>query len=90
MRLFAHRRHPNQPLTRAAVWFGPSIAYPLSFYILIILLLLGTIVVLIPAINLRKKLLRLQISDEAPFLGVTKFEIDADGLIVERPAARSK
>jgi uncharacterized integral membrane protein len=75
---------------RAAVLFGVGIRYPLSFYLLLIFCLVAAIMCLIPAINLRLKTLRLQVSDNGPFLGSTKLIIESDGLVVDRKVMRSK
>jgi len=45
---------------------------------------------LIPAVKLRMKTLRLQVSDDGPLLGSTKLIIEPDGLIVERSVMKAK
>jgi hypothetical protein len=52
--------------------------------------LVAAILCLVPAINLRRKMLRLQVSDDGPFLGETNMRIGEDGLVIERPMATSK
>lgn len=75
---------------RVGAFFGFGIRYPLSFYLLIILCLVAAILCLIPAIKLRLKTLRLQVSDDGPFLGSTKLTIEPDGLLVDRKLMKSK
>ena len=75
---------------RAAALLGGSIPYPLSFYLVLILCLIGALLCLIPAIATRSKMLRMQVSDDGPFLGDTLLRVEDDGLILERPTVRSK
>lgn len=75
---------------RAVAFFGFGIRYPLSVYLLLIFCLVGAILCLIPAIKLRLRTLRLQVSDDGPLLGSTKLIIEADGLIVDRKVMSAK
>jgi uncharacterized integral membrane protein len=75
---------------RMTTFFGFGIRYPLSFYLLLILCLVAAILCLIPAVKLRLKTLRMQISDDGPFLGSTKLTVESDGLMVDRAALKSK
>ncbi len=75
---------------RAVALFGVGIRYPLSVYLLLIFCLVGAILCLIPAIKLRLRTLRLQVSDDGPLLGSTKLTIEADGLIVDRKVMSTK
>jgi hypothetical protein len=52
--------------------------------------LAAAILCLIPAIKLRLKSPRLQVSDDGPFLGSTKLIIELDGLVVDRKVVKSK
>ena len=76
------------PYRAAALGFG--IRYPLSVYLLLIFCLTAAILCLIPAVKLRLKTLRMQISDDGPLLGPTKMIVEADGLTVDRKAMKSK
>ena len=67
-----------------------GIDYPSSFYLLLILYLLGAILSLMPAVRMRLRTLRLQVSDDGPLLGATKLSIEEDGLRVVKPAVTSK
>src|SRR6266478_7929354 len=69
---------------RAVALFGTGVRYPLSFYLLIIVCLVAAILCLIPAIKLRLKTLRLQVSDDGPLLGSTELTIEPDGLVIDR------
>ena len=69
-------------------WFGLS--YPLSQYVLLIVLLSLAIVALIPAVRLRLKTLRMQVSDKNPLLGPTSVTIEPDGLLVQKQLITSK
>jgi hypothetical protein len=69
---------------------GFGIPYPISFYLLIITFLSVAILCLIPAVKLRLKTLRLQVSDDGPLLGQTKLIIEADGLVIDRAVVKSK
>jgi hypothetical protein len=64
--------------------------YPLAIYVAIILCLVAAILALMPAVKLRFRTLRLQVSDDGPFLGQTRLRIEPDGLTVERPTLRAK
>ena len=61
-----------------------ALPYPLSFYLVLILLLIGAILALIPAVTLRMKTLRMQVSDDGPLLGATRLTVEPDGLVVDR------
>src|SRR6267142_910845 len=56
---------------RALAFSSPALPYPLSFYLLIIVILICAIFALIPAVRLRLKTLRMQVSDDGPLLGAT-------------------
>jgi hypothetical protein len=75
---------------RAIGLAGFSIRYPLSVYLLIIFSLVAAIVCLFPAVRLRLNTLRLQVSDNGPFLGPTSLTIEPDGLTVDRKVMRAK
>ena len=75
---------------RVVAFFDSGIRYPLSVYLLLIFCLVGAILCLIPAIKLRLRTLRLQVSDDGPLLGSTKLIIETDGLIVDRKVMRAK
>jgi hypothetical protein len=59
--------------------------YPSSILLLLILILLGAVLALIPAVKLRLTMLRAQVSDEGPLFGPTRFSITPDGITVSRP-----
>ena len=69
-------------------WLGLS--YPSSHYVLLIVLLSTASVALIPAVRLRLKTLRLQVSDKNPLLGPTSVTIEPDGLLVQKELITSK
>ncbi|HET7716792.1 MAG TPA: YcxB family protein [Bauldia sp.] len=75
---------------RASALLTEIIPYPSSFFVLLIICLLGAIVSLLPAIDLRRKMLRLQVSDDGPLLGQTKLSIEEDSLVIDRPMVKSK
>jgi hypothetical protein len=75
---------------RAVALFGVGIAFPLSFYLLVILCLVAAILCLVPAIKLRLKTLRLQVSDDGPLLGSTELTVEPDGLVIDRRLMKSK
>ena len=75
---------------RVGAFSSVGVRYPLSSYLLIILYLVAAILCLIPAIKLRLKTLRLQVSDDGPFLGPTKLTIEHDGLVIDRKVVKSK
>jgi hypothetical protein len=75
---------------RTVTMFGTGLRYPLSFYLLVILCLVAAIASLIPAIKLRLRSLRLQVSDDGPLLGSTKLMIEPDGLVIDRKVVKSK
>src|SRR6185503_15863014 len=69
---------------------SPSLPYPLSFYLVLIVVLIAALFALIPAIRLRLKMLRMQISDDGPLLGLTKLRVEPDGIVVERDRMNAK
>jgi hypothetical protein len=69
---------------------GPAAEYPISVYLLLIACLIAALLSLIPAVRLRTRLLRLQVSDGGPLLGSTKLILESDGLIVDRAVIRTK
>jgi hypothetical protein len=69
-------------------WFGFS--YPLSQYVLLIMLLSLASVALIPAVRLRLKTLRMQVSDKNPLLGPTSVTVEPDGLLVQKELITTK
>ena len=69
---------------RAIVLTGGALPYPIAFYLVLIVLLIGAILALLPAVKLRLKTLRLQVSDDGPLLGPTKLIVEPDALIVDR------
>jgi hypothetical protein len=75
---------------RTATAFGFGIRYPLSFYLLLIFCLIAAILCLIPAVGLRLKTLRHQVSDNGPLLGSTKLIIESDGLTIDRALMKTK
>jgi len=50
----------------------------------VIVCLLAAIFTLIPALRLRMKTMRMQVSDDGPLLGPTKLIVEPDGLVVDR------
>jgi hypothetical protein len=70
--------------------FSQSVGYQTSFYLSLIFCLLAAIVCLIPAIRLRFRMMRMQVSDDGPYIGPTKLIIEPDGLVVDRKAIRAK
>jgi len=75
---------------RTVAVFGFGIRYLMSFYFLLILCLAAAILCLIPAVKLRLKTLRLQVSAHGPLLGSTNLIIEPDGLVVDRRLMRTK
>ena len=69
-------------------WLGLS--YPLSHYVLLIVFLSLAIVALIPAVRLRLRTLRMQVSDKNPLLGPTSVTMEPDGLLVQKDLITSK
>ncbi len=67
-----------------------GLGYPISIYVAIILCLVAAILALLPAVRLRLRTLRLQVSDDGPLLGPTRVAIEADGLLLERRGMRAK
>jgi hypothetical protein len=75
---------------RAALIFGAGIRYPLSAYLVLVVLLIAAIASLMPAVRLRLRTLRMQVSDDGPYLGPTRLTIESDGLTLERKAMKAK
>ena len=69
---------------RAITLSGGAVPYPISFYLILIVLLVGAILALLPAVKLRMKTLRMQVSDNGPLLGPTHLIVEPDALIVDR------
>jgi len=69
---------------RAIALSGGAVPYPISFYLILIVLLIGAILALVPAVKVRMKTLRMQVSDNSPLLGPTRLIVEADALIVDR------
>ena len=69
---------------RSIGFWGGAVPYPFSFYLLMIALLLAAILALTPAVRLRLKTLRMQVSDDGPLLGSTRLLVEPDGLVVDR------
>jgi hypothetical protein len=67
-----------------------GLGYPISLYLAIILCLVAAILALIPAVRLRLRTLRLQVSDDSPLLGRTILKLEADGILLDRVAMRAK
>ena len=68
----------------ALAFSSPAMPYPLSLYLLLIVLLIGAILTLIPAVRLRLKTMRMQVTDDGPLLGPTRLSVEPDGLVVDR------
>jgi len=64
--------------------------YPLSVLLAIIVCLILAILSLFPAIKLRVATMRMQVSDDGPFLGITRLAVEEDGLLIDRPLVTSK
>jgi YcxB-like protein len=75
---------------RALAFSSAAMPYPLSFYLLLIVLLIGAILTLIPAVRLRLKTMRMQVSDNGPLLGPTRLSVEPDGLVVDRDRMRTR
>lgn len=76
---------------RAAALVDPAVLpYPLSFYMIVIVCLIAAILTLIPAVRLRMRTMRLQVSDNGPLLGPTKLVVEPDGLVVDRGRMSSR
>ena len=73
---------------RRSTLFG--LRYPYSYYLQLIIYLVGAIAALIPAINLRLKTLRMQVSDNSALFGPTTVTIEPDGLVVDRRLMTTK
>jgi hypothetical protein len=71
-----------RPNYHGIVWLG--LPYPLSHYVILIVLLSAAIVALTPAVRLRLRTLRMQVSDKNPLLGPTSVTLAADGLLVQK------
>jgi hypothetical protein len=77
-----------RPNYRGMAWLGLS--YPLSHYVMMIFLLSAAIVALTPAVLLRLKTLRMQVSDGNPLLGPTMVTLAPDGLVVRKELVTTK
>ena len=55
-----------------------------GFYLLLIILLTGALLALIPAIRLRFRTLRMQVTDCNPLFGPTTVSVEEKGLMVDR------
>jgi hypothetical protein len=69
---------------RAIALTGGAVPYPISFYLVLIALLIAAILALLPAVRLRMKTLRMQVSDDGPLLGPTHLIVEPDALVVDR------
>lgn len=69
---------------RAVALSGGALPYPISFYLALIVLLVGAILALLPAVKVRMKTLRMQVSDDGPLLGPTRLSVEPDALVVDR------
>jgi hypothetical protein len=78
----------SEPYTAARLL--PTVPYPLSVYLELIICLLLAIVALAPAIATRRRMLRMQVSDSSPMLGPTTLTIESDGLLIERKLMHTK
>jgi len=75
---------------RALAFSSQALPYPLSFYVLLIVILIAAIFALIPAVRLRLKMLRMQVSDDGPLLGATKLRVEEDGIAIDRGLMKAK
>ena len=75
---------------RALAFSSPALPYPLSFYLLLICLLIAAILALIPAVKVRLKTMRMQVSDDGPLLGATRLIVEPEALIVDRGRMSSR
>jgi hypothetical protein len=75
-------------LTAGLAAYG--LPYPLSAYVVLIAFLMFAIISLSPAVKLRMKTLRMQVSDDGPLLGDASLVLEDDGLSVDRPAVKAK
>jgi hypothetical protein len=69
---------------RAIALTGGAVPYPISFYLILIVLLIAAILALLPVMTLRMKTLRMQVSDDGPLLGATRLIVEPDALVVDR------
>jgi hypothetical protein len=69
---------------RAIALTGGAVPYPVSFYLILIVFLIGAILALLPPLKLRMQTLRMQVSDDGPLLGATRLMVEPDALIVDR------
>jgi hypothetical protein len=88
--LLAMAIHINAAPVRSAMLLSNVIPYPISFYLLLIACLAAAIISLVPAILLRRGMLRMQVSDDGPLLGETEMFVEEDGLAVNRELVKSK
>ena len=69
----------------------PAVPYPVSFFVVILLCLVGAIISLAPTIATRRGSLRMQVSaSSSPLLGPTTLIVDEEGLVIERKLMRTK
>jgi hypothetical protein len=68
----------------ALAFSSAALPYPLSFYLLLIVLLIAAILTLVPAVRLRLKTMRMQVTDKGPLLGPTRLTVEPDGLLIDR------
>lgn len=66
-----------------------GLGYPLGFYSLVAILLLGAILALIPAVRLRLRTLRMQVTDTNPLFGPGTMRVEEDGLVIDRNLIRT-
>ena len=74
---------------RASRLFAPM-PYPLSFYLVLIVCLVAAIFALLPAVKLRMRMLRMQVSDDGPLLGRTRLKVEPDGIVLDRGLMSAK
>ena len=72
-----------------AIYLLP-VRYPLSVYLALIICLALAIVSLLPAVRLRLKMLRSQVSEDGPLLGPTSLVLQDDGLMFDRSLMTAK
>jgi len=88
--LLAMAVYSNVRPYRALAFSSAAIPYPLSFYLVLIFCLIGAILALIPAVKLRLKMLRMQVSDGGPLLGATQLRVEPDGIAIDRRLMKAK
>jgi len=77
----------NIRASRVSQLYG--MGYSNSVLIVLILALCAAIISLAPAIALRLKALRMQVTDDGPLLGATSLELDDEGVTVSRPLMKT-